>query len=115
MDHLPRPFGIELSEEDEIPHVSSNSYHRVPFLEYVKTNEAYQVSPDRRDAEIMAQYESKLEISELERFLQTWLFFGLLQETLGELFDQHDFVHATCSRVVISTKKLPEKTQAMDE
>jgi hypothetical protein len=109
MDHLPRPFGIELTEEDEIPYVSSNNYHRVPFLEYVKTNEAYQVAPDRLDAEIMSQYESKLEISELERFLQTWLFFGLLQETLGEIFDQHDFLDATRSKVVISTKKLPEK------
>jgi hypothetical protein len=109
MDHLPRPFGIELTEEDEVPYVSSNNYRRVPFLEYVKTSEAYQVAPDRAVAEIMSRYESKLEISELERFLQTWLFFGLLQETLGEIFDQHDFVHATRSKVVISTKKLPEK------
>jgi hypothetical protein len=69
MDHLPRAFGIELTAEDEVTYVSSNNYHRVPFLEYVKTNEAYQVAPDRVDAEIMSHCESKLEISELECFL----------------------------------------------
>lgn len=109
MDHLKRPFGIELTEEDEVPYVSSNDYHRVPFLEYVKTNEAYQVAADMVDAEIMSLYESKLEISGFERFLQTWLFFGLLQETLGEIFDQDDFVRAINSKLVITTKKLPGK------
>ena len=43
MDHLMRPFDIELTEDDEVPYVSSNDYHKVPFLEYVKTKEAYQV------------------------------------------------------------------------
>jgi hypothetical protein len=109
MDHLPRPFGIELTEEDEIPYISSNNYHGVPFLEYTKTNDAYQVATNMSEAEMMALYESKLEISELQSFLQTWLFFGLLQETLGEIFDQPDFTHATGSKLVISTKKLPEK------
>ena len=82
MDHLLRPFGIELTEDDEIPYVSSNDYHGVPFLDYVNTNRAYQIAPDNVDAALMSQYESKMETSELERFLQTWLFFGLLQETL---------------------------------
>lgn len=109
MDHLPRPFGVELTEDDVIPYVASNNYIGIPFLEYVKTNEAYQVAPDSVTAEIMSQHESKLEISALERFLQTWLFFGLLQETLSETFDQNDFVHSTPSKVLISTRKLPEK------
>lgn len=109
MDHLPRPFGIELTEEDDVPYVSFDNYDKVPFLEYVKTNDAYRVAPDSKDAAMMSLYESKLEISELEAFLQTWLFFGLLQETLGEIFDHHDFVRTTPSKVVISTKKLPER------
>ena len=109
MDHLTRPFGIELTEDDEVPYVSSNDYHEVPFLEYVKTKEAYQVAADMVDASTTSLYEPTLVISELERFLQTWLFFGLLQETLGELFDQDDFVRGTHFKVVISTKTLPGK------
>ncbi|MCJ1358843.1 MAG: hypothetical protein MMC33_008843 [Icmadophila ericetorum] len=109
MDHLTRPFGIGLNEEDEIPCVSSNDYHGVPFLEYAKTNEAYQIVANMTDAEAMARYEFKLQISELERFLQTWLFFGLLQEMLDDIFDQDDFVRATHSKLVLSTKNLPEK------
>ena len=61
------------------------------------------------DAKAMARCECKLEISELERFLQTWLFFGLLQETLGEIFHRRDFVDITRSKAVISTKKLPAR------
>ena len=109
MDHLPRPFGIELTEADDVPYVALNDYHSVPFLEYVKLNEAYQVAPDMLDASFMSLYDSRPKISELERFLQTWLFFGLLQETLGEIFNHHDFVHAKGSKVVISTKRLSEK------
>ena len=109
MDHLTRPFGVELTEDDEVPYVSSDDYHKVPFLEYVKTKEAYQVAADMVDASTTSLYEPTLVISELERFLQTWLFFGLLQETLGELFDQDDFVRGTHFKVVISTKTLPGK------
>ena len=104
-----RPFGIELDEEDEIPYVSSNDYHGVPFLEYVKTNEAYQVAADVQEAGLISLDHSTIETSELERFLQTWLFFGLLQEVLGEMFNQDDFMRATQSKVVISTKELPTK------
>jgi hypothetical protein len=112
MDHLCLPFGAELTEEDEVPCVSYNNYLGVPFLEYVKSNEAYRVAANMVDAGSMSLYESALEMSELERFLQTWLFFGLLQELLGDdLFDPNDFVRpATHSNtVVISTKVLPAK------
>lgn len=113
MDHLTLPFGIELTEDDEVPYVSSNDYHKVSFLEYAKTKEAYQVATDLVDARTASFYESALVISELERFLQTWLFFGLLQETLGERFVQDDFVHRTHSKVVISTKALPGKLRQL--
>ena len=78
MDHLTRPFGIELTEDDEVPYVSSNDYHKAPFLEYVKTKKAYQVVTDTVDAWTTSLYEPTLVIPALERFLQTWLFFGLL-------------------------------------
>lgn len=86
---------MELTEEDQVSYVALDNYHRVPFLESVKTNEAYQIASDMVDAEAMARCESKLEIFELERFLQTWLFFGLMQETLGENFHRRDFVDIT--------------------
>ena len=40
MDHLPCLFGIELTEEDKVSYVALDNYQRVPFLKYVKTNEA---------------------------------------------------------------------------
>ena len=111
MDHLPRPYGIELGEKDHVPYVSSKDYHGVPFLEYAKSNQAYQVAQDIQDAASMSLYGSTMETHELERFLQTWLFFGLLQETLGDIFDYGDYVDTDVkgSKVVISTRKLPEK------
>jgi hypothetical protein len=52
----------------------------------------------------MSVHESTLETSELERFLQTWPFFGILQEILGQIFDHNDVVRATHSKIVISTR-----------
>ena len=49
-------------------------------------------------------------VSELESFLQTWLFFGLLRELLGELYRHEDFVAVgetnPSSTRVVSTSKL---------
>jgi hypothetical protein len=36
MDHLKRPFGVELTEEEEIPYVASNDYYNIPIPEYAK-------------------------------------------------------------------------------
>lgn len=48
--------------------------------------------------------------SELEPFLQTWLFFGLLHEILGDRYSQGDFVRLdesnSSSTTVVSTSKL---------
>ncbi|KIW70239.1 hypothetical protein, variant 2 [Phialophora macrospora] len=112
MDHLCLPHGAELTDEDEVPYVSYNDYLGVPFLEYVKTNAAYRAAANLVDAGSVSLYECTLETSDLERFLQTWLFFGLLQELLGDgLFDPNDFVRAAThsNTVVISTKELPAR------
>ena len=105
MDHLKRPFGDELHEEGEIPYMALNDYHEVPFIEYAKTNKAYHIAANVLEAKAISLYLSKLETSELEQLLQTWLFFGPLQEALGEMFNQNDFMRVTQSKVIIATKE----------
>ncbi|MCJ1385391.1 hypothetical protein MMC17_008514 [Xylographa soralifera] len=109
MDHLTYPFGIEPNEEDAITYVSFNDYRGVQFLDYIKTIRPTNLPQTMVDARLTSLYASKLETSELERFLHTWLFFGLLQEVLDELFNQDDFLCVIHSKVVLSTKKLPGK------
>ena len=47
-------------------------------------------------------------VSELECFLQTWLFFGLLAELLGTLYDHDNFVVKSVhdGDPILSTKEL---------
>jgi hypothetical protein len=104
MDHLPRPIGVEIDEADRVPCVALDDYRDVPFLKYAETKEAYRAPTTMVDAEMMALYEATLEMLELQRFLQTWLFFCLLQETFGERFEHDDFTNNGC----ISTAKIPK-------
>ena len=50
------------------------------------------------------------QIKELEAFLQTWLFFGLLRECLGEL-EKEDFILREGKVPHITTAKLKEKLE----
>lgn len=109
MEHLGLPSGARLMEEDEIPYVSSMDYSRVSFLDQVKNNEMFRANADQLDMEYISACASKMTITDLESFFQSWLFFGLLQEMLGDHFNHDEFVRSTPSRAVISTESLPTR------
>ena len=69
MDHLPLPSNPTHSCP-RVPYVSLQPYDGGPFLHY----------PERRPLS------NSSSITELESFLQTWLYFGLLHEVLGQEF-----------------------------
>ncbi|KAK0509186.1 hypothetical protein JMJ35_008557 [Cladonia borealis] len=109
MDHLALPRDPILTLT-EVPYLCSERYDvTIPFLEYPGRKgkpwlvvEVGQVMFERQDDV------SPTSISELERFLQTWLFFGLLAEVLGDLYDHDVFVAESSDtrELILSTKDL---------
>jgi hypothetical protein len=112
MEHLPMPKGAELSENDIVPYVSSTDYLGVPFLSYPQKKGFHHVMP-QPDCLSFALYESghPTPDEKLASFLQTWLFFGMLQEVFGSLYQHGDFVRSCESNEgpiqVLTTAKLP--------
>jgi hypothetical protein len=110
MEHLLLPAGAVLTEKDEIPCIYLENYRGLPFKDYPSTNPDYEVPQDSQAAASIQLYPSPLGLRGLERSLQTWLFFGLLQEILGNLFKEDDFVRhigdGAGGRLAVSTAKL---------
>ena len=111
MEHLRLPRGAVLTEVDLVPYVADEDYLGVPFLSYPIQKGFSHALP------ILGQSEFRVyntlhptPVADLERFLQTWLFFGLLQEVLGPSYRHKDFVRvvrdSSGERQVLTTSKL---------
>ena len=98
MEHLPRRAGQEKSVFPEIPYLCQDKYDEGPFLNYpqrsslpdLKVEWTLRLNPSLSLAQ--KQFLAAVPRAELEPFLQNWLFFGLLNEVLGELYRHEDFV-----------------------
>lgn len=106
------PAGVELTGQELIPCLCLNDYIGIPFLDYPsKANPNYQIPNDEQSAWFQAG-PRPLGLPAFQSFLQTWLFFGLLQEVLSTSFRHKDFVHeisdGSISRSVWSTAKLKD-------
>lgn len=112
MGHLSLPNDPVLTEFDIVSFVCQEEYDGGPFLTYpLRKSRAYMVPAIGHLSYL--EHERLLDptpTSELEPFLQTWLFFGLLQEIFGELYSHEDFVRRDESisppTTVVSTSKL---------
>ncbi|KAL8958620.1 MAG: hypothetical protein Q9193_004357 [Seirophora villosa] len=89
MEHLPLPRNLASPGPDPVPFVCTKDYDGGPFLTY----------PTREGKSSVLDVASELlpllrstPIAEHEAFLQTWLFFGLLKEILGDLFIASQFI-----------------------
>lgn len=93
MDHLALPQDPILPLT-EVPCLCSEHYDvTIPFLEYPGRKGKPWLVVEVGQVMFELQHDvSPTLISELERFLQTWLFFGLLAEVLGDLYDHDAFV-----------------------
>lgn len=92
MSHQGRSDG-----QDAVPYVCREPYDREPFLTY----------PDRMGRTHVLP---KLSTPDLEDFFQTWLFFGLINEFLGDLCEADDFIRVGgCdNKTTVSTVRLVE-------
>ncbi|MCJ1267073.1 hypothetical protein MMC22_006958 [Lobaria immixta] len=111
MDHLSLPNDPVSVEFDRVDFVCREKYDGGPFLTYpLRKGRAYMVPAVGHVSYLVHERLHPTPTSELEAFLQTWLFFGLLQEILGELYSHEDFVlqdeAASSPTTVVSTSKL---------
>lgn len=76
-------------EQDAVPYVCRESYDRGPFLTYPVRMGRTHVLPNA--GAVLDQY-NPTPTQDLEDFFQTWLFFGLINEFLGDLCKADDFI-----------------------
>lgn len=113
MDHLLLPENPLPATVDKVPRLCVEKYDGGPFLTYpIRKNKPW-VVPDVNDSLYLpyASYEKMKPTpkEEQESFMQTWLFFGLLNEVLGDLYHEGDFLvkdAAEPNQVILSSKKL---------
>ena len=113
MEHLPSPLHSLYEDRTKVPHVCSKPYDGGPFLTYPIREGKEHVLPaaSTSSGQLPFWQHEKLYPTakeELESFFQTWLFFGLLHEILGDLCFPQDFIRASqeAPDEVISTSKL---------
>ena len=113
MEHLPSPLHSLHDDQTKVPYVCSKSYDGGPFLTYpIREGKGY-VLPAASSSSGQLPFWQREKLyptpkEELESFFQTWLFFGLLDEILGDLCSPQDFIRASreASDKVISTSNL---------
>lgn len=92
MEHLLLPAGAELTPDElvHVPYIAFKDYQNVAFLKYpLIANLGYAIPYDTPPATSQKSTGS-LRLPEFERFIQTWLFFSLLQEVLGVSYFAHE-------------------------
>ena len=140
MEHLLLPHGAELGEEDEVPYVGGATFEGDPydgglFLGYPQRVQKTRLLNFYYEGSMDTTYDGKDPklMAELEAFLQTWLFFGMLHEFFrAQPYRAEDFVrysHSTitenrdradsdglesrsASHAVITTASLPSLVEA---
>ena len=98
MEHLPKRTGQAKSLFPAIPYLCQDKYDEGPFLDYprrlglpdLKIEGNLRMNPSLSLAK--QRFLAAVPRAELELFLQNWLFFGLLNEILGDVYCHEDFV-----------------------
>lgn len=113
MEHLPAIPSGGVHGLETVPYVCEKSYDGGPFLTYPIRENRPEIVPDAADVgkKFLWQYEELQPTpnKEFEAFCQTWLFFGLINELIGNICNPTDFVQAgkPGDRKTISTSRLP--------
>ncbi len=113
MDHLPVVPNGTVQGLDKVPWVCTKSYDGGPFLSYPIREDRPEIIPDAASAgkQLLSEYENlhPTPNKEFEAFCQTWLFFGLINELLGNNCKSADFVRPDKDGdgEIISTSRLP--------
>ncbi|KAL8832286.1 MAG: hypothetical protein Q9170_004943 [Blastenia crenularia] len=92
MEHLHLPKNTATPGPEEVPYVGTEDYDGGPFLTYPtrqgKSHMLKAASESRWGPNVFVV----MPVAELEAFIQTWLFFGLLKELLGEMCNASQFI-----------------------
>ena len=98
MEHLPKCLGQEKSIFPAIPYLCRDKYDEGPFLDYPHRlgMSNIEIEGSVPSTPILSRASRRILTAappaELEPFLQNWLFFGLLNEVLGDLYRHEDFL-----------------------
>ncbi|KAL8687601.1 MAG: hypothetical protein Q9218_006274 [Villophora microphyllina] len=110
MEHLTLPRDVAAPGPSLVPYVCKEEYDGGPFMTY--TERLGGLKSLAAEAQLDYDYfgrVSRIPLVELESFVQTWIFFGLLTEVLGNLFVPSQYV-ATASSAnpakVLNTSQL---------
>ena len=113
MDHLPSVPNATVPGLEIVPYVCKKSYDNGPFLTYPVRENRPEIVPDAaiagkpslRDHEALHPTPNE----EFEAFCQTWLFFGMINEFLGNICTSADFLRSGVDGTgsIISTSQLP--------
>lgn len=114
MDHLFLPKDPLPTTLDKVPYMCVEKYDGGPFLTYPLRKGKPWMVPDKADPlyipYVIYEVMRPTPKAEQESFMQTWLFFGFLNEVLGDLYSEEDFVvkddAAESDRFVVCTGKL---------
>ena len=113
MDHLPSVPNATVPGLELVPYVCKKSYDNGPFLTYPVRENRPEIVPDAATAgqAFLWEYERlhPTPNEEFEAFCQTWLFFGMIYEFLGDICTPADFLRAGVDGTssIISTSQLP--------
>ena len=113
MDHLPIVANAIVPGLDNVPHVCKKPYDGGPFLTYPVREDRpeFTLDPARMAKEILRKSgkDDPSQTKDFEAFCQTWLFFGLIHELLGNICTSAEFLQSTedGNGSVISTLRLP--------
>lgn len=120
MDHLPAVPTRTVQGLQTVPFVCEKPYDDGPFLTYPIREGKPQIMYDEANVPGQLpfwQYEKfhPTPNKDLEAFCQTWLFFGLINELLGNICQSADFLRAdeVGGRRTISTSRLPGLVEQM--
>lgn len=93
MEHLCLPRDVVAPGPGSVPYVCKKDYDGGPFLTYPARRE--DLNPVR--PVVLSEFShlnplNAMPVAELEAFIQTWLFFGLLTEIFGDLFVPSQYI-----------------------
>ena len=98
MEHLPYPKDVASPGPGPVPYVCKEAYDGGPFLTYpLRRKEPNPLANGTEMVNADFNQVCSQPVAKLEAFIQTWLFFGLLAEVFGELFDPSVFVGPVAS------------------
>jgi hypothetical protein len=103
MDHLPLPSD-PVPPVIEVPYVCKTLYDEGSFDDY-PVRQGITIDSFNGSIDVLTFFERRFE--DQISFVQTWLYFGVLQQFFGPLFRHTNFRRSSSGRAVVTSEQLP--------